>query len=110
VATGPNARYLHMTADDAKVVLTGEARAPVHVAEAAGWIDQFSRSTDGIRFRLSSYTRVSLRLASASGCRVLIDGLETTAVTRKADIIDVEFPAHEVGTTPRRVPVDVRCG
>jgi hypothetical protein len=111
-APGPQARYLHLASTDAAVTLAPEAAAPVHVRDAAGWIDGFARTAQpaGIRFRLSSYARASFTLAAAAGCRVRVDGREVTPAQRQADSLGFELPNHEVSTTPQRYLVDVRCG
>jgi hypothetical protein len=109
-APGPGARYLHLAAPAATVVLRPESRPPVHVRDAAGWIGEFSRSAEGIRFALSSYAATRFTLGSARGCRTRIDEREAVPKSADGDEQHYELPAVETATTPRRYVVDVRCG
>lgn len=125
VAPGPRARYLHLADEDAHIVLAPEAAtsaAPVHVREATGWISEFSRSAAGIRFALHGYTTPSFTLAGAAGCRVRIDGKDSTPQRRdpqaardprdaraERDLQTHELQHADPGPAPRRHLVDVRC-
>lgn len=109
-ASGPGARYLHLAAAEASVVLQPESLPPVHVHDAAGWIGDFVRGADGIRFTLSSYAATRFTLGAARGCRARIDGREAAPKTVTGDQRHYELPAVETTTTPRRYVVDVRCG
>jgi len=111
VAPGPGARYVHLTAPAATLVLAPEAEPPVHVRDAAGWIEDFERDAAGIRFTLAAYATTRFSLGAARGCRVRVDGRELSAAARAGDDpITYELPEFATTTTPRRHRVDVRCG
>ncbi len=109
VSPGPQARYVHLTAADADLVLAPEPHPPVHVTQAGGWLDQFSRDAQGMRFGLSSYTPASLHLAAATGCRVFLNEREARPAATPGDTLHITLADHEVSTTPHHVLVHVRC-
>jgi hypothetical protein len=109
VAPGPGARYVHLSAAAATLVLAAEPPV-VHVREAAGWVEDFSRSREGIRFTLAAYTTTRFVLGAARGCRVRVDSRELAPAATAGNDLTYELPAFATTTTPRRHLVDVRCG
>jgi len=109
-APGPSSRYLHLAAPSASVALAAEAATPVHVRDAAGRIEDFSRSPAGLRFTLAAYTTAQFTLAAARGCRARVDGRDLAPASTRGDDTTYELPAIVPAATPRRYVVDVRCG
>jgi uncharacterized protein (TIGR01370 family) len=116
-APGPAARYVHLAAAGATLALAtdaatpaGTAPPPVHVRDAAGRIESFTRNATGIRFTLAAYTTPQLSLAAARGCQVRVDGRDLNPASTRGDITVYELPAIVPAATPRRYVVDVRCG
>lgn len=108
VAPGPGARYLHLGAAQAEVVLGTGARVP-YVRFASGFIEQWQRSTTGARFVLVSYGDAEFTLAGARGCRVAVDG---TPIVLRGDADEeqrYELERRDAATTPRRYLVDIDC-
>jgi hypothetical protein len=119
VAAGPAARYLHLAGADANVTLAGvapasEARPPVHVVSAAGWITDLKRGDRALSFTLNSYTRPAVTLAASHGCRVRIDGQDSPALRRDGTTSTHEPKRSELiepapAGAPHQHLVDVRC-
>jgi hypothetical protein len=119
VAPGPRARYVHLAGSDARVNYGSEARTPVHVVSAAGWISDLTRSDRSLSFTLNSYTAPTFTLAQAERCRVRIDGQDSAAlsVAREHGGITTTYepkrsePGKQPAppNAPRQHLVDVRC-
>jgi hypothetical protein len=114
VAAGPHVRYVHLAAAEARLTLASEARPPVHVASAAGWITDLKRSDRALSFTLHSYTRPAVTLAASQGCRVRIDGQDSPALRRDGTTSTHEPKRSELiepapAGAPHQHLVDVRC-
>jgi hypothetical protein len=111
-APGPAARYLHLAAPQAEVVLGAEPQPPVHVRSASGRLDELARDAAGLRFTLVTYTAARFTLAAARGCRVRIDDRPLAPAASRGDEQDYELAAADpaAAASARRHLVDVRCG
>jgi len=106
---GPGGVYVHLTDADATVVVAREAAPQVHVHDAAGWIRDFVRDADGIRFALFSYYRPEFTLAHAQGCRVRVDERDLRPAASAAGLLRYELARHDAAYAPTQSLVDVRC-
>lgn len=118
VAPGPAAQYVHLSAARSELSTTDRAPSQAYVANAIGWIKDFTRQPQGLSFRLASYTSSGFTLAQATGCEVRVNGqvvrskpIDSTfsKSTPGVPLTFYELPVVAPTTTPQDYVVVVRC-
>lgn len=77
---GPGGLYIHMGARQAKFSMSAPDRnAQPYIHTASGFVRDFSRVGDSMRFDFGGYYQPFILVANARDCRVAVDGQHTSA-------------------------------
>ncbi len=109
-AAGPDGNYIHFDGGSARFTLVRpdpNGELP-YIAEANGFVRDFTRTAQGLKFEFGSYYQPFIAVAHAAQCRASSGGhaLETQ---RQGDTLRIVTPAVP-GVRVTYQPVEVDCG
>ncbi|MDD2923904.1 bifunctional glycoside hydrolase 114/ polysaccharide deacetylase family protein [Rhodoferax sp.] len=87
-------RYVHLSGDEAELVLTQIRESSPRLASANARIDHFEPMAGGYRWDLSGYVPLKFTLANSQGCQVRVSGRVVTPVRRHGDVSEFEIKDH----------------
>ncbi|MGV2292882.1 sugar ABC transporter [Trinickia sp. YCB016] len=107
---GPDGTYIHIDGGAARFTLGAKAApgALPYIAQANGFVRNFQRSASGLRFEFGGYYKPFVELASASTCRVSMNGARVAA-TRNGTLLRVDIPGV-AGQQVTYRPLEIDCG
>ncbi len=110
-APGPDGAYIHIDGGSARFSIGGAQApdaAPPYISEANGFVRNFRRTPQGMRFEFAGHYRPFVKLANAQQCKVSVSG---QSVATRRDGAFVRFDtAADIGAKLNYKPVEVACG
>jgi polysaccharide biosynthesis protein PelA len=106
-AAGPDGTYIHIDSGSARFAIGGPSTAP-YIGEANGFVRNFQRTPQGMRFEFAGHYQPFVKLANAQQCKVSVDN-QAVATRRDGDFLRFDTPA-EVGQKLNYKSVEVACG
>lgn len=109
-APGPDGTYIHFDGGSAHFTLAQpdpNGTLP-YIAEANGFVRDFRRTAQGLRFEFGSYYQPFIAVAHAAQCRATSGGRALTT-QRQGDTLRIVTPAVP-GVEVTYQPVEVNCG
>ncbi len=103
MAPGPQARYVHLTGDDALLAFGPAARPLPYVESANARIDRLVRDADGLRLDIRGESPLDITLANAGECRALWQD-KPLDVRRLGDRLLIRSPRHDLPALQIRCP------
>jgi hypothetical protein len=106
---GPGGLYIHMGDDEVSFKIVPEpSRGVVYIAQASGFIRQFMRDDNGIRFDFGGYYKPFVEMSDAGGCRGSVDGKPTGSAS-KTGILRLAVSGHAAKPVSYH-SIEVNCG
>jgi polysaccharide biosynthesis protein PelA len=107
---GPDGTYIHFDGGSAHFTLAqpDPNGALPYIAEANGFVRDFQRSAQGLRFEFGSYYQPFIAVAHAAQCRATSGGRPLTT-QRQGDTLRIATPAVP-GVEVTYQPIEVNCG
>ncbi|WP_277188737.1 sugar ABC transporter [Caballeronia sp. BR00000012568055] len=106
-AGGPDGTYIHIDNGNARFSIGGGAGALPYIGEANGFVRNFKRMPQGMRFEFAGHYQPFVKLASAQQCRVSVNGQRVTT-RRDGDFLRFDASA-DLGQTLNYKSVEVVC-
>jgi hypothetical protein len=106
---GPGGLYIHMGGDEVSFkIIPKPSRHVVYITQASGFIRQFKRSDNGMRFNFGGYYKPFVEMGDAGGCRASIDGKPTGSAS-KTGILRLAVSGHAAKPVSYH-SIEVNCG
>jgi polysaccharide biosynthesis protein PelA len=106
-AGGPDGTYIHIDNGNARFSIGGGASALPYIGEANGFVRNFKRTPQGMRFEFASHYQPFVKLANAQQCRVSVNG-QRVAARRDGDFLRFDASA-DLGQKLNYKSVEVAC-
>jgi len=106
-ASGPDGTYIHIDNGSARFAIGGANTAP-YIGEANGFVRNFERTPQGMRFDFAGHYQPFVKLANAMQCKVSVNH-QPVATRRDGDFLRFDTPA-DVGQKLNYKSVEVACG
>ncbi|MFX1716144.1 polysaccharide deacetylase family protein [Paraburkholderia sp. A1RO-5L] len=109
-ASGPDGTYIHFDGGSASFTLAAHdpnGKLP-YIAEANGFVRDFTRTAQGLRFEFGGYYQPFVAIAHAAQCRTSSGG-RPLATQRQGDTLRIATPAVP-GVRVTYQPIEVDCG
>lgn len=109
-APGPDGTYIHIDGGSARfsLVRSDPNGALPYIAQANGFVRNFTRTAHGLRFEFGGYYQPFVAIAHAAQCRASSGG-RALATQRQGDTLRIVTPAVP-GVRVTYQPVEVACG
>ncbi|CAE6818586.1 hypothetical protein R75483_06131 [Paraburkholderia domus] len=106
-AAGPDGTYIHIDGGSARFAIAGSASAP-YIAEANGFVRNFRRTPNGMRFEFAGHYQPFVKLANAQSCRISVNN-QPVAARRDGNFLRFDTSAS-VGEKLNYTSVEAACG
>ncbi|MEZ0602428.1 sugar ABC transporter [Paraburkholderia sp. IW21] len=106
-ASGPDGIYIHIDDGNARFAIGGAATVP-YIEEANGFVRNFRRTPNGMRFEFAGHYQPFVKLANAQSCKVSVDN-QPVATHRDGEFLRFDTAAT-VGQKLNYVSVEATCG
>jgi hypothetical protein len=109
-ATGPDGTYIHIDGGGARFAIGGvtNADAVPYIGEANGFVRNFRRTAQGMRFEFAGHYQPFVKLANAQQCKVSVNK-QAVATRRDGEFLRFDTSA-DVGQKLNYQSVEVACG
>ncbi len=109
-SSGPDGTYIHIDGGSARFAIGGASGTPAapYIGEANGFVRNFQRTPQGLRFQFAGHYQPFVKLANAQQCKVSVNN-QIVATRRDGDFLRFDTPA-EVGQKLNYKSVEVACG
>ncbi|HZZ06484.1 polysaccharide deacetylase family protein, partial [Paraburkholderia sp.] len=106
-AAGPDGTYIHIDGGSARFAIGGPASAP-YIAEANGFVRNFRRTPNGMRFEFAGHYQPFVKLANAQSCRISVNN-QPVAARRDGNFLRFDISAS-AGEKLNYTSVEAVCG
>jgi hypothetical protein len=109
-AAGPDGTYIHIDGGNARFAIGSAAatQAAPYIGEANGFVRNFRRTAQGVRFEFAGHYQPFVKLANAQQCKVSVNK-QAVATRRDGEFLRFDTPA-DVGQKLNYQSVEVACG
>ncbi|TDY26039.1 hypothetical protein B0G81_6539 [Paraburkholderia sp. BL6665CI2N2] len=107
-ATGPDGTYVHIDGGSARFAIGAVANAAPYIGEANGFVRNFQRTAQGMRFEFAGHYQPFVKLANAQQCKVSVDR-QAVDTRREGELLRFDTRAN-VGSKLNYQSIEVACG
>ncbi|WP_260392893.1 bifunctional glycoside hydrolase 114/ polysaccharide deacetylase family protein [Ralstonia sp. SET104] len=102
--------YIHMDDGAARFAMppAAEPAKVPYIAEAAAFVRDFTRNSNGLSFEAGGYYKPFVRLANVGACRVMVNGAQGRAARAQGDTVRVDLNGVAAQTVTYQ-RIDVVC-